>query len=615
MPRTFFYLILFTLLYSYGISQSNENLTTVNETSNDAFAASGSLPEAEFMANVTIGCTPLTVQFTDLSTGEISARDWTFTGGNPAVSSEINPIVVYETAGTYDVALVVSNSSGMDEMVKFAYITVIDRPIANFTFLPDMLTVNFQNTSMDADSLSWNFGDGELSMETDPTHTYSNEGMYTVTLIAINGCASDTFTLDLNLQNSPTGGFGSDKQVGCSPLMIQFFDQSSGTVDTWEWAFEGGIPATSDIENPLVIFDIPGMYNVSLITTNSAGSDTTLLEDYITVLEDPIADFSFEVFLDSVSFTNTSQFADSYIWIFDDGDSSTLENPSHIFEEPGIYNVELIAINECGEVSQVFKIIPAIPPTAEFAIADGNGNGCTPFVVEFIDNSEGAISTWAWTFEGGDPMTSNSPNPTITYNDIGVFKVELIVTNQFGIDTMEMDSLIFVTNQPQADFTFIVESNTVTFQNTSSDGVVHFWDYGDGSQATEFESTHVYDTAGAYTIQLVAVNACGLDTIVQEVTIEAIINTSTNSLLPFDLLSIFPNPNNGQFQLQMEGLQTNVLEVVLLNVLGQTILERRIAVNNGLVNEQFNLNSKNAGMFLIRIGHGDNLISKRFLVY
>ena len=613
MPRTFFYLLFFSVFYNLGNCQTFEILTFENIAQNKPGFSLISLPEAEFTANVTTGCTPLTVQFTDLSTGEIDNRDWSFPGGNPPISSETNPIVVYESPGTYDVTLVVSNAVGMDEMVKFGYITVIDRPVADFTFLPDMLTVNFQNTSQNADSLSWNFGDGVFSDETNPSHTYAADGMYTVTLIAINGCASDTFELELNLQNSPSGGFGSDKQIGCSPLEIQFFDQSSGIVDTWEWTFEGGFPATSDVENPIVVFTTPGNYDVTLITTNSSGSDTTFIEDYIMVLEDPIADFSFDVIEDSVRFTNLSQFADSYIWIFDDGDSSTLENPSHVFEEPGIYNVELIAINECGEDSQVFKVTPAISPTANFSIVEGNGIGCVPFVVEFSDNSDGAISTWNWTFEGGDPMTSNSPNPTVTYNSAGVFKVSLIVANQFGIDTIEMDSLIAVANPPQADFAFVVDSNTVTFQNTSSDGLVYFWDYGDGFQVSEFENIHVYDTSGDYNVQLVAVNSCGLDTIIQVISISPI--TSINNELAFEKLSLFPNPNNGQFQLQIDGLRANNLDVTILNVLGQNIIQRKLEVNNGYKNEDFNLSAHSRGVFLIRIAEGNKMITNRVVVY
>jgi hypothetical protein len=112
---------------------------------------------------------------------------------------------------------------------------------------------------------------------------------------------------------------------------------------------------------------------------------------------------------------------------------------------------------------------------------------------------------------------------------------------------------------------------------------------------------------------LVAVNSCGLDTINKMISISPV--TSINNDLAFEKLSIFPNPNSGQFQLQIDGLKVKNLHVTLLNVLGQNIMQRKLEVSNGYINEHFNLNANSSGVYLLRIAEGSKMITKRIVVY
>ncbi len=161
---------------------------------------SGGLPPpvADFTGVPTSGYRLLTVQFTDLSTGSISSWLWQF--GDGETSAEQNPSHVYNATGTYTVSLTVTGSSGSDTEIKINYIEVTETPlVANFTGSPTSgyrpLTVQFTDTSSGIiNSRAWNFGDGWTSSVQNPSHTYIDEGIYTVSLSVTGPGGIDTET-------------------------------------------------------------------------------------------------------------------------------------------------------------------------------------------------------------------------------------------------------------------------------------------------------------------------------------------------------------------------------------------------------------------------------------
>jgi PKD repeat protein len=155
------------------------------------------VPEAGFTGNPTSGDTPLTVSFTDLTSGQVSSWHWDF--GDISVSDQQNPSHEYFGAGTYTVSLTVTGPGGSDTKTKTNYITVTDSGVlnANFSAVPfggvAPLTVQFADTSSGSPtSWEWDFGDGETSIERNPEHTYDSTGSYTVSLTVSNTTDSDT---------------------------------------------------------------------------------------------------------------------------------------------------------------------------------------------------------------------------------------------------------------------------------------------------------------------------------------------------------------------------------------------------------------------------------------
>jgi PKD repeat protein len=152
-------------------------------------------PVAAFTAAPTSGNAPLTVTFTDQSTNFPAAWSWNF--GDGQTSTAQNPSHSYDSPGTYAVILTVMNAAGSDSETKIGYITAtVPLPVAAFTGTPVSgpvpLTVAFTDQSTNSPtSWSWNFGDGNMAITQNPSHTYIVQGIYTVTLTATNAGGSD----------------------------------------------------------------------------------------------------------------------------------------------------------------------------------------------------------------------------------------------------------------------------------------------------------------------------------------------------------------------------------------------------------------------------------------
>ena len=234
-----------------------------------------------------------------------------------------------------------------------ALLTVETFPMAQFDYLITGNSVNFNNlSSSNSLSYEWDFGDNSTSSQPNPVHDYSQSGIYTVQLIAFNNCGSDTTfqEVEISFLQVPTANFSLNNGTGCAPLLVQFMDQSSGDVDSWQWSFPGGNPNSSTEQNPLVVYETPGSFDVTFEVINTAGSDQITLENLINVELPIFAGFDYSVNENIVSFTNTTPNVTNFQWNFGDNTpESTEENPVHEYASPGVYNVTLVTTNPfCG---------------------------------------------------------------------------------------------------------------------------------------------------------------------------------------------------------------------------------------------------------------------------
>ncbi|MBQ1695266.1 MAG: PKD domain-containing protein, partial [Bacteroidales bacterium] len=186
-----------------------------------------------------------------------------------------------------------------------------------------------------------------LSVNTD---TFFPNGMDAVAVTVVEGSA-------------PVAGFTADATEITAGTAVNFTNTSTGYQATRTWTFEGGNPATSNEENPRVIYSTPGTYQVSLTVSNPCGDNTKTETSYITVTEPqqgeaPVADFSYVVSKQeegfSVQFNDLStNLPESWSWTFANGtpESSTEQNPVVAFAEEGEYLISLVAENQYGRDS------------------------------------------------------------------------------------------------------------------------------------------------------------------------------------------------------------------------------------------------------------------------
>ena len=250
-------------------------------------------PSASFSGTPTSGTGPLSVSFTDESSGQPTSWAWDF--GDGGSSTEQNPTYLYSTPGTYTVSLTVSNSSGSDTQTRNSYVTVFipPSPTADFSATPTSgftpLTVQFSDLSSHAATWLWDFGDGNSSTEQNPSHIYTTAGTYEVSLTVTNSQGDDTKIrsdyIVVTAPPAPTAAFSSDTQAGASPLTVNFTDQSTNSPTSWAWDFGDGGSSTE--QNPSHIYTTPGTYTVSLTAGNATGSDDEVKTDYIVVTDGP----------------------------------------------------------------------------------------------------------------------------------------------------------------------------------------------------------------------------------------------------------------------------------------------------------------------------------------
>lgn len=389
--------------------------------------------DAVFTVDTSAGCAPFTLQLHNQSSVG-SDYEWDF-GNGDTTSVIFNPVVTYNTPGTYTVHLYVKDPSRCNVWDTVAQnITVYPSITANFSHVtpPCSNLVNFTDMSAAGPvSWDWHFGDGDSSSVQNPTHVYAGgSGTYTVVLVSttVHGCKdtisepvilnglppisvhpNDTICKTTNIQLSASGGysyswspatglsnpnisnpfaspdttttytviihtvntahdtcvqsasttisvisdqasFATDTARGCAPFVVQFHNQSPAT-SQYLWDFGNGY-TTSTSFSPVETYNTPGTYTVHLYTkdTASCGIWDTIAET-ITVFQGITADFDFT----SVPCTGQFSFHDSsgiapvsWHWDFDDGSTSTLENPSHNYASTGNYNVALITANTNG---------------------------------------------------------------------------------------------------------------------------------------------------------------------------------------------------------------------------------------------------------------------------
>lgn len=518
-------------------------LITGNGTSRDTLVMTNFItvfpePIPDFNFGPSSGCQPLQVVFTDNSApGGVPITNWLWDFGDGNTSPQQNPIHIYTTAGNFSVSLQVTDGAGCSASFAIpSAVTVFPKPVAQFTAAPTSscdtpLTVQFTDGSTNATSWNWEFGDGNTSNAQNPSHTYTNAGLYTVTLFvgSANGCRDTLVMTNLISNGISTAAIAASDSAICPGDTIQLFNNStpSGTTVRWEVP---GIDTVSQ-QNPFLTFEEPGSYDVQFFINYGNGCfDTLFYPGWIFVDSIPDSAFTGSPVVSctaplTTNFVSANQPNVSYFWDFGDLSTGTGPTPSHTYTNPGYYTVSLISINTtgCSDTSEIPLMVRIAPPSASI-IAD-TVMGCVPLDVDFLANigfTSSPITSYQWDL--GNGVTSTLPNPSTTYTTPGVYNITLIITNAEGCsDTVFQPSMIQAGVQPTANFGInpnpACGRETVQFTDSSTNANGWFWDFGDGNFAYSQNAQHLYPDTGLFYIRLVVDNFGCTDTLIDTVRI------------------------------------------------------------------------------------------------
>ncbi|MBL0308716.1 MAG: PKD domain-containing protein [Bacteroidetes bacterium] len=499
-------------------------------------------PTAAFSSPITTTCNlPLQVTYSNSSfggTGPYNYR-WIFEGGVPPTSTQATPQVTYNSYGSFTSYLVVVDANGCSDTIeKQNYINTVSSYV-NFTLssntgcAPGSITTSAVTTST---PLSYNWTASPSAVITNPnsknaTFTFSDTGTYDLCLLVDygNNCiGSRCSTVVIN--PAPLALFRAEGLFNTcqKPNLISFVDSSSGTNLAYDWSFNGGIPASANTPKPpMVVYDSCGTYTARLTVTNDFGcSSIHTLPAFMTITcpkNSIVVAPRYGCIPLSAGFTSGMDDGSPVSWLWDFGDTasgvnniSTLENPSHTFNDPGCYKVTLTTTTTEGcsvTTTMGDAVCGGHRPHPNFS-ANPPVN-CVNQPVYFSDSSTGTFeyTKYVWDFYGGPPYDnmSNDKNPVYAYGDTGVFDITLIVSNYGCADTITKDDYVKIL-APVALPKVITDCKNplqVVLDGSGSTGGQRYkWIIPGGSPAVASSAVVIvtYPATGSYTATLIVYN-------------------------------------------------------------------------------------------------------------
>jgi gliding motility-associated-like protein len=238
-----------------------------------------------------------------IASGTITSWSWNFGDGNWVPSTNSNPFThTWSTYNTYSVKLVAVSDQGCTSDTATRSVTVHPLPATDFS-LPAAVcmpggSADFKNVTTVADqsglSYTWSFGDNSaVSHAANASHVYAASGSYTIHLIAISafGCTSDATKTLSSFFDKPVAAFTVAPDTLCQGSDNEFTDESTpknNTIQTWNWDFGDG--SSSNVQNPVKRYKLPGNYTVKLQVTNSAGCTSQSFTKQVVVYLQPVID-------------------------------------------------------------------------------------------------------------------------------------------------------------------------------------------------------------------------------------------------------------------------------------------------------------------------------------
>jgi gliding motility-associated-like protein len=482
-------------------------------------------PVAAFLATPSEGCAPLFVRFSQLSSNNPTNYFWDL--GNGLTSTIAEPSTTYTIPGVYTVKLIAKNNFGVDSVLKTNFIIVNPNPVVNFKTIDTLgcfpLASKFTDLSTissgSINAWSWDFGDGILSSQQNPTHVYRLDNIFNVTLKVTSqkGCIG-VLSQKAIIEVTPgvVADFKNTFANACKPpSSIEFTNQSTGPgALKYTWKFGDG--TQNNTQDAIHSFSKAGTYTVSMLATSSEGCTDSITKDIVipdvkitTTINAPDTGCIYS----NIKITGSSNpNADNSNWNFGDGTFANGQNQVKMFIKPGVFQIKLTnTVGSC--LDSAFKKITILDgPTLDFSTTDTIG--CqAPFTATFQDKSKDAVS-WTWDF--GDGTTSTLQNPSKTYTKEGVYSIAHMGYTAYGCGSyIKKDNLVKIVaptigniNLPTGGCAPL-KVNFNAAVNSIDKVVSYFWDFGKNDTTSLFNPVRTFDTTGTYPVSFTATTQLG----------------------------------------------------------------------------------------------------------
>ncbi|MDH5544417.1 MAG: PKD domain-containing protein [Gammaproteobacteria bacterium] len=374
-------------------------------------------------------------------------------------------------------------------------------------------------------SYAWNFGDGTISTEHNPVHTYTQRGVFEATLKVNDGFEDSlpaTTSVIIGPNQLPAARAGGPYTGYANQIITLDGSQSTdpdGDALGYNWDFGDGNVGFGI--SPSYTYNAPGIYTVFLSVSDGYGTSTSTatvtLENRSPVAEITaplVGALGVPVNLSALASHDPDNQSISYSWDFGDGQSSTLANPAHIFASTGVFNVTL-TVSDGILSNSTQHFIEIIVNTTPIANPGGPYQGYVGSEIAFDGSgsvdADGDMLSYIWDF--GDGSSANGISPTHVYTHKGNYTASLLVNDGFSDSVMVTTSVVIPNRAPTAEIlssenSRVVLGHEVSFSGSGSfdpdgDNLSYKWIIDDVGILNSILFFHAFSTPGNHTVQLI----------------------------------------------------------------------------------------------------------------
>jgi PKD repeat protein len=499
---------------------------------------------------------------------------------NSAIISSSNSITIQQISDG------IGNSSGF--ILEWNCISTVSKPIANF-YTSDTnscnTTIKFYNLSTQAVNNYWDFGDGSYSTKQNPTHTYLQDGIYTVKLLISNTIGQDSIIKNNYVNISQLDKPIISDAIRCNEGEIKL--ECLDTNNTIYWYdnnintnyLHTGNTFNTFIDTTRTFYASQKQYYPPLsfgkLDTNGNGSFTDMGSNKGITFD--VLNSSKLISVDV--YTNIN--GDRSIFLFNS--ANELINSKTLFLN---YGKNTINLDWDLQQGINYKILT----NAYSGLYHSTSNISFPYT----DANNSII------------LKSDSSNSNYFY--FYNWKLQ----NKFCISPKtEIKAIVSDTLKPQPLFELSAEDPSIQLNNKSNYSSSYYWDFGDGDFSLLESPNHTYSNNGLYEIKLIASNDCGIKSYTKNL---QIINTSIQNIDNYNNIKLFPNPVTNIINIEFNTIFRNNISIKLFNTLGQEIKNTTIYKNSE--NSIISINTKNIqrGIYIILIETDSKIISRKVIL-